>query len=90
MTSDEVLFQYRDFPGYGAYTVPDFFRSDWLNEVGDLRRDVGDDYCFVYMGPKGTWSVYITDVVLLFCGETVMDIFFPPYNRTPFHADVFR
>ena len=45
----------REFPDYGAYTVPEHFRSDWLNEVWDIRQDVSDDYRFVYMGPAGTW-----------------------------------
>ena len=49
----------RDFPQYGAYTVLDFFASDWLNEVWYWRHDVSDDYQFVYMGPKGTWYACI-------------------------------
>ncbi|XP_074629189.1 2-oxoglutarate and iron-dependent oxygenase JMJD4-like isoform X2 [Acropora palmata] len=44
------------FPGYNAYETPVYFKSDWLNEFWDKRRDVTDDYRFVYMGPKGTWS----------------------------------
>ena len=49
----------RDFPQYAAYAVPDFFASDWLNEVWHWRCDVSDDYQFVYMGPKGTWCVCV-------------------------------
>ena len=49
-----VLFG-REFPDYGAYQVPEYFLSDWLNEVWDIREDVHDDYRFVYMGPAGTW-----------------------------------
>lgn len=52
----------RDFPDYGAYVVPDFFGSDWMNEVWDARKDVQDDYRFVYMGPKGTWTPFHADV----------------------------
>ena len=37
------------------YTTLEFFENDWLNEAWLLRQDVHDDYCFVYMGPKGTW-----------------------------------
>lgn len=50
--------EYRDFPSYDAYSVPDVFQSDWLNEVWDklsLGGEGRDDYRFVYMGPKGTW-----------------------------------
>ena len=45
----------RQYPEYGAYTVPPFFTADWLNEVWDQREDVRDDYRFVYFGPMGTW-----------------------------------
>lgn len=38
-------------------------RSDWLNEVWRLRDDVADDYCFVYMGPAGTWTPFHADVL---------------------------
>ncbi|XP_064396035.1 2-oxoglutarate and iron-dependent oxygenase JMJD4-like isoform X2 [Halichondria panicea] len=52
----------KDFPNYKAYTVPDFFKSDWLNEVWSARLDVSDDYRFVYIGPKGTWTPFHADV----------------------------
>lgn len=42
------------------YSTLDYFKSDWLNEVWQLRQDVQDDYRFVYMGPRGTWWVVLT------------------------------
>ncbi|PFX23269.1 JmjC domain-containing protein 4 [Stylophora pistillata] len=44
------------FPTCKAYETPVYFKSDWLNEFWDRRSDVSDDYRFVYMGPKGSWS----------------------------------
>lgn len=52
----------RDYPSYNAYTIPIMFQSDWLNEVWDQRVDIEDDYRFVYMGPKGTWTPFHADV----------------------------
>ncbi len=73
----------RDFPEYVAYNTPNFFHSDWLNEVWPARLDVPpDDYRFVYLGPKGTWSVQ-------FCMSVYIEQYTLSY-RTPFHADVFR
>lgn len=47
----------RDFPEENVYRVPIVFASDWLNEYFMWRRDIVDDYRFVYMGPKSTWFV---------------------------------
>jgi hypothetical protein len=43
----------RDFPDYEAYEWPSLFASDWLNEYWATKP--GDDYRFIYMGPKGSW-----------------------------------
>lgn len=43
----------REQPEYKFYQTPIYFTSDWLNEYCDAKN--GDDYRFVYMGPKGTW-----------------------------------
>lgn len=43
----------RQQPEYKFYQTPMYFTSDWLNEYCDAEN--GDDYRFVYMGPKGTW-----------------------------------
>lgn len=73
----------RDFPTYGAYTTPKYFTSDWLNEFWDLRTDVKDDFRFVYMGPKGSWTPLHTDVFKSFswsaniCGRKLWYLF-PP------------
>ncbi|KAH9373549.1 hypothetical protein HPB48_014854 [Haemaphysalis longicornis] len=73
----------RDFPTYGAYTTPKYFTSDWLNEFWDMRTDVKDDFRFVYMGPKGSWTPLHTDVFKSFswsaniCGRKLWYLF-PP------------
>eukprot|EP00112_Aurelia_sp_Birch-Aquarium-sp1_P006289 Seg1697.5 transcript_id=Seg1697.5/GoldUCD/mRNA.D3Y31 product="JmjC domain-containing protein 4" protein_id=Seg1697.5/GoldUCD/D3Y31 len=51
----------REFPNYRAYEVPKYFKSDWLNEWFDQGEQ--DDYRFVYMGPKGTWTAFHADVL---------------------------
>lgn len=50
------------FSSYKAYETPMYFKSDWLNEFWDQRSDVSDDYRFVYMGPKGSWTPFHADV----------------------------
>jgi hypothetical protein len=50
------------FPDYDAYCVPPHFSWDWLNEFWTKRQDTTDDYRFVYMGPKGTWTPFHADV----------------------------
>ncbi|KAL5005695.1 hypothetical protein ScPMuIL_016853 [Solemya velum] len=52
----------RDFPDYQAYTTPIYFCSDWLNEFWDTKASSADDYRFVYMGPKGSWTPFHADV----------------------------
>lgn len=51
------------FPTCKAYETPVYFKSDWLNEFWDRRSDVSDDYRFVYMGPKGSWTPFHADVL---------------------------
>uniref|UniRef100_H3CST7 2-oxoglutarate and iron-dependent oxygenase JMJD4 n=1 Tax=Tetraodon nigroviridis TaxID=99883 RepID=H3CST7_TETNG len=50
----------RDFPEHNVYTTPVYFTSDWLNEYWDTLQV--DDYRFVYMGPKGSWTPFHADV----------------------------
>nr|XP_006820145.1 PREDICTED: jmjC domain-containing protein 4-like [Saccoglossus kowalevskii] len=52
----------REYPGYTAYKTPVYFLSDWLNEFWESREDQIDDYKFVYMGPKGSWTPFHADV----------------------------
>uniref|UniRef100_A0A182M2N8 Jumonji domain-containing protein 4 n=1 Tax=Anopheles culicifacies TaxID=139723 RepID=A0A182M2N8_9DIPT len=47
-------------PDYNFYRTPALFASDWLNE--HLVEKGSDDYRFVYMGPKGTWTAFHADV----------------------------
>ncbi|XP_072180779.1 2-oxoglutarate and iron-dependent oxygenase JMJD4-like isoform X2 [Diadema setosum] len=50
----------RAFSDYEAYSTPIYFSSDWLNEYWDHLCNSGDDYRFVYMGPKHScWSANI-------------------------------
>ncbi|KAK9303249.1 hypothetical protein QLX08_005015 [Tetragonisca angustula] len=50
------------FPNAPMYTVPEYFASDWLNEYYMAHPDLNDDYRFVYMGPKGTWTPLHADI----------------------------
>ncbi|GFR79015.1 jmjC domain-containing protein 4-like [Elysia marginata] len=74
------------FPAYSAYTTPACLCSDWLNEFYDTveaEHDGSDDYRFVYMGPKGSWTPFHSDVLRSYswsaniCGRKKW-IFFPP------------
>ncbi|XP_041376873.1 uncharacterized protein LOC121389344 [Gigantopelta aegis] len=73
----------RSFPDYTAYETPVYFRSDWLNEFWDTQLDKPDDYKFVYMGPKDSWTPLHADVMRSFswsanvCGRKKW-ILFPP------------
>ncbi|KAK1172227.1 2-oxoglutarate and iron-dependent oxygenase JMJD4 isoform X1 [Acipenser oxyrinchus oxyrinchus] len=51
---------HREFPKHNVYSTPVFFTSDWLNEYWDAIEV--DDYRFVYMGPKGSWTPFHADV----------------------------
>lgn len=51
---------HREFPEHNVYSTPVFFSSDWLNEYWDTIEV--DDYRFVYMGPKGSWTPFHADV----------------------------
>ncbi|ALC40234.1 CG7200 [Drosophila busckii] len=48
-------------PAYKFYHVPKYFASDWLNEK--LMKQKQDDYRFVYMGPKDSWTSFHSDVL---------------------------
>ena len=50
------------FPNDPIYDVPQYFASDWLNEYYLANPELNDDYRFVYMGPKGTWTPLHADV----------------------------
>lgn len=50
----------RMFPEHNTYKTPIYFSSDWLNEYWDTIEV--DDYRFVYMGPKGSWTPFHADV----------------------------
>ncbi|XP_069698380.1 2-oxoglutarate and iron-dependent oxygenase JMJD4 isoform X2 [Periplaneta americana] len=52
----------QDFPEENIYRVPKYFASDWLNEYYSAKKSIRDDYKFVYMGPKGSWTPLHADV----------------------------
>lgn len=54
--------------GAGFYDVPKYFESDWLNEY--LIETKKQDYRFVYMGPKGSWTPFHSDVYSSFSWST--------------------
>lgn len=51
-----------EFADLVYYEVPYYFASDWLNEYYIAKPELNDDYMFVYMGPKGTWTPLHKDV----------------------------
>ncbi|XP_075211935.1 jumonji domain containing 4 [Lycorma delicatula] len=74
----------RDYPDEVVYIVPKYFSSDWLNEYLTCKDDLSkDDYRFVYMGPKGSWTPFHADVFSSFswsaniCGKKRWRLF-PP------------
>ncbi|CAG0918410.1 unnamed protein product [Notodromas monacha] len=52
----------KDFPGENVYSVPDYFKSDWLNEYWEKELKCEDNYKFVYFGPSGSWTPLHADV----------------------------
>ncbi|XP_065051481.1 2-oxoglutarate and iron-dependent oxygenase JMJD4-like isoform X2 [Rhopilema esculentum] len=73
----------REYPDYRAYEVLEYFQADWLNEWYDQNTSTTDDYRFVYMGPKGTWTSFHADVLRSYswsaniCGKKKW-LIFPP------------
>ncbi len=59
---------HRDVEDHGAYQTPEWFCSDWLNEYWEREDEQEDsskernDYRFVYVGPKGSWTPFHADV----------------------------
>ncbi|XP_045511670.1 2-oxoglutarate and iron-dependent oxygenase JMJD4 homolog isoform X3 [Colias croceus] len=45
---------------YNFYKVPTCFASDWLNEYAEDMQE--DDFRFVYIGPKDSWTPLHADV----------------------------
>lgn len=52
----------KDFKSQTIYRVPNVFASDWLNEYYSEHLRHVDDYQFVYMGPKNSWTPLHADV----------------------------
>ncbi len=55
---------HKENPSYKAYKTPAYFCSDWLNEYLEREgaADADSDYRFVYVGPKGSWTPFHSDV----------------------------
>ncbi|XP_039280858.1 2-oxoglutarate and iron-dependent oxygenase JMJD4 isoform X2 [Nilaparvata lugens] len=76
-------------PSQCIYKVPNVFCSDWLNEYFTLNPALNDDYQFVYMGPKNSWTPFHADVFTSFswsanvCGRKKW-ILFPPGEENCF------
>ncbi|XP_018326835.2 jmjC domain-containing protein 4, partial [Agrilus planipennis] len=72
------------FPNNNFYDVPYYFASDWLNEY--LIETSDDDYRFVYMGPRGSWTPFHADVFNSFSWSANVSgkkkwFLFPPGNE---------
>ncbi|XP_075991778.1 jumonji domain containing 4 [Anticarsia gemmatalis] len=50
----------RNKPDDNFYEIPIFFALDWLNEFAMDNNE--DDFMFVYIGPKGSWTPLHEDV----------------------------
>ncbi len=50
---------FKEFPHVNLYSTPSYFVSDWLNEYWASKSD---DYRFLYLGPKGSWTPFHSDV----------------------------
>ncbi|ESN96513.1 hypothetical protein HELRODRAFT_95474 [Helobdella robusta] len=80
----------KQFPDYKFYDVPLYFKSDWLNEFWE---DKEDDYKFVYIGPKGSWTPLHADVLRSYswsanvCGKKRWVIYYPGCQPMGPHAN---
>ncbi|XP_020279195.1 jmjC domain-containing protein 4 [Pseudomyrmex gracilis] len=76
----------RNFPNVPIYEVPRYFASDWLNEYYIAHPELNDDYMFVYMGPKNTWTPLHADVFTSYSWSANIVgrkkwLFFPPHEE---------
>lgn len=73
------------------YQVPIYFSSDWLNEY--FTECLTDDYRFVYMGPKNSWTPFHADVFNSYswsanvCGQKRW-LLFPPGEENYLRDDL--
>eukprot|EP00123_Amoebidium_parasiticum_P007037 comp17829_c0_seq2/m.17968 comp17829_c0_seq2/g.17968 ORF comp17829_c0_seq2/g.17968 comp17829_c0_seq2/m.17968 type:complete len:155 (-) comp17829_c0_seq2:937-1401(-) len=86
-TNDGSLLYLKDwhfvnaFPDYRRYTTPECFREDWFNPP-DGTVDP-NDYRFVYLGPKGSFTPLHADVLRSYswsiniCGRKHWTLFRP-------------
>ena len=82
----------KDHPGLDFYQVPDYFKSDWLNEYW---QDKDDDYKFVYLGPQGSWTPFHMDVFGSYSWSANVSgykkwIFFAPKTQPDNVYDIFQ
>lgn len=79
----------KNFPDLVYYEVPHYFASDWLNEYYTAKPKLSDDYMFVYMGPKRTWTPMHADVFLSYSWSANVVgrkrwLLFPPNEENKF------
>ncbi|XP_018573922.1 jmjC domain-containing protein 4 [Anoplophora glabripennis] len=73
------------------YEVPEYFASDWLNEY--YTACSSDDYRFIYMGVKNTWTPFHADVFTSYswsanvCGRKKW-LLFPPGEENLLRDDM--
>jgi hypothetical protein len=81
----------KEYPNEIIYKLPVIFSDDWINSYWDQRKP-NDDYRFVYMGPRGSWTPFHVDVFRSYswstniCGKKLW-ILYPPHQE-PFLKDL--
>ena len=54
---------FRSYPEDHVYKIPVYFSSDWINELWENGLPpFQDDFRFVYIGPKSSWTPFHADV----------------------------
>lgn len=80
-------------PQYEFYHTPEVFRDDWMNDYYINLREESDDFRFVYMGVKGTFTPLHRDVYCSYSWSTNVigskrwTLFPPPVSKHLYRAD---
>ncbi|XP_076815234.1 2-oxoglutarate and iron-dependent oxygenase JMJD4-like isoform X2 [Clavelina lepadiformis] len=77
----------RDHPDLKVYSVPTYFSDDWLLELySHGQPPFDDDFRFVYIGPKQSWTPFHADVFRSYswsanvCGKKKWLLYPPGYE----------
>ena len=90
---------FREYPDANVYDTPAYFRNDWLNEYLDAVATpledstagdpvVKDDYRFVYIGCRGSFTPFHSDVLRShswsanICGRKLWTFYSPGYHAS--------